>query len=134
MQLSIERKMIIALAKHEQAKEAVSDLSSAIGRALCECSIEREIEKILREWGSIEHFYDEKGRTKTHLWQALNGQGYDRLDGEVTEYLSSEETGCPACLKAWEFIQQRKDAKQHLGVARRLIRHYGKRAIEMLEG
>lgn len=132
--MGIEKKMMVALAKHEQAKEAVSDLTGAIGRALYGCSVERELEKLLLSWQGADHLFDEKGRTKSHLWRALNGQGQDRLDDdEVTEYLLAEETGCPACLKAWEFIQQRKEARQKLGAARRLIRHYGKRAIAILE-
>lgn len=133
-------KFIKALARHELAVQALASATKDIGYALSECPIQVELEAELdRQWtggghSRIEQLTDNKGRTKTHLWQALNGDGQDRLDDdEVAEYLADEESGCPHCAKAWVLIHERKKARQELGVARRLIRYYGKLAVKLVE-
>ena len=132
-------KFIAVLARHEMAVRALAHATKAIGYALGECPIQVELDNEYDlQWkgggySRIEQLTDDKGRTKTHLWQALNGDGEDRLDdGEVIEYLADEETGCPHCAKVWELIQKRKKVKQDLGVARRLVRYYGKEAIKLM--
>lgn len=131
-------KFIKALARHELAVVGLATATSAIGRELAKCPLQVELDKEFDlQWrgggyGNIERLTDEKGRTKTHLWHAFSGGGQDRLyDDEVTEYLADEETGCQHCARAWELINERKKARQELGIARRLIRYYGKQAINM---
>lgn len=133
-------KFIKALARHELAVQALASATKDIGYALSDCPIQVELDVELdRQWtggGSerIRQLTAAGGRTKTHLWMAFLGDGQDRLDDdEVTEYLADEETGCRHCAKAWELIQGRKNVKQELGVARRLIRYYGKQAVGLVE-
>ena len=134
---NLEQKCVAALAAHEKAMQAVKAITLRIREefALCPVSVE------VMQWdarANINHLFDDKGRIKTHLWQALNeiacdgGYGERGLDaGEVVEHLAASE--CPHCIEAWELIQQRKDARQQLGIQRRLIRYYGKRALESQE-
>ena len=133
--MTIEQSMVAALARHERAVQSVAEIKDQIGKALGQCSVEKEYLRRMRGWEPIDDLYDEKGRTKTHLWSALNECGSERRsDGEVIDYLADDETGCPHCAKAFDLILQRKTARQQLGVARRLIRHYGKRALAMQGG
>lgn len=133
-------KFIKALARHELALQGVAEATRNIGHALSGCPIQVELDTEL-DWqltggghSRIDQLTDPRGRTKTHLWLAFLGDGQDRLDDdEVTEYLADEETGCPHCAKAWMLIHERKKARQELGVARRLIRYYGKRAAKLVE-
>ena len=120
-------KMIEALARHERAVQSVEEIKDQIGNALKKCPIEIQLQGLLQSMANVDHLFDEKGRTKTHLWHALNGRG----DGDVIEYLADDETGCPHCAKAFDLILQRKKARQELGNARRLIRYYGKKALAM---
>jgi hypothetical protein len=118
-------RMIEALARHERAMQHLAEIKDQIGNSLRQCPIEIQVQGLWQSIVETGHLFDEKGRTKTHLWHALNGRG----DGDVIEYLADDETGCPHCAKAFALILQRKDARQELGVARRLIRHYGKLAL-----
>lgn len=133
-------KFIKALARHELALIAASEATRNIGNALSGCPVQVELDAELdRQWtggghARIDQLTAAGGRTKTHLWMAFLGDGQDRFDDdEVTEYLADDETGCPHCAKAWELIHERKKARQELGVARRLVRYYGKQAVKLME-
>lgn len=136
-------KMIEALARHERAVQAVDEIRKQIGDALGQCPAEREVERRMREWKPIGDLYDEKGRTKTHLWHAFRvrepsscgygsvGLGDDGIDDALSP---GSEFECEHCLHAWRLIIARKKARQDLGAARRLIRYYGKKAMAMQGG
>lgn len=131
-------KFVKALARHEMAVKALAAATKHIGYALGECPIQKDLDKHYDlQWNGggyeiINDLTDGKGNTKTHLWHAFN-YGSERLyDDEVTEYLADEKTGCQHCSRAWELINERKKARQELGVARRLIRYYGKQALLMV--
>lgn len=136
------KKFIQALARHELAVNNLAAASGAIGSELAKCPTQVELDKEFDlydlQWqgggySKIEQLTDGKGNTKTHLWHAFN-YGSERLDDdEVTEYLADEHTGCEHCARAWASIQDRKKARQELGIARRLIRYYGKLAMQMVE-
>lgn len=139
--MTIEQSMVSALARHERAIQGVAAATSSIGKALKQCPIQIELDRAREQlwtrevYAAIDSLRDEKGRTKTHLCGALSGDGQDRMDtGEVIEYLADEETGCPHCAQAWELILKRKKARQEVGVAKRLIRYYGKQAMVMQGG
>ena len=136
--MSIEQKCMTALAAHEKALQAVKAMTRRIGDALHYCPVSVETRNGMATDDDMRRLFDDKQRTKTHLWRALNevagdgGYGERGLDaGEIDEYLAEAE--CPHCIEAWELIQQRKQARQQLGVQRRLIRYYGKRAMELQE-
>lgn len=134
-------KFIKALARHELAVAGLSAATKNIGYALGECPIQKELDKRYDlQWNGggyeiINQLTDGKGNTKTHLWSAFNYGAQERLDDdEVAEYLADEESGCAHCARAWELINDRKKARQELGIARRLIRYYGKQALLMVVG
>jgi hypothetical protein len=133
-------KFVKALARHELAVNGLAAATSAIGNELAKCPIQVELDRLLglqwngESYSEADKLRDNQYRTKTHLWRAFSGDGQDRLDDdEITEYLADDETGCPRCARAWELIHERKKARQELGVARRLIRYYGKQALLMAE-
>lgn len=132
-------KFIKALARHELAVIGLAAATRRIAETLDGCPVQAELaNSIVQQWNgggcsTIESLTDDKGRTKTHLWRALNTGDRRRYDDEVTEYLADEETGCQHCAKAWVLIHERKKARQELGVARRLIRYYGKEAVKLVE-
>lgn len=133
-------KFLKALARHELAVNGLATATKAIGSELAKCPVQVELDRLLDlQWNGASYsdadkLRDNQYRTKTHLWHAFTGDGQDRLDDdEVTEYLTDEETGCPNCARAWELIHERKKARQELGIARRLIRYYGKQAVKMVE-
>lgn len=124
---------LIALARHELALQRLAEIKVQIGAELSKCPIQIELERL---WSSIslpsaDHLVDQKGRTKTHLWDAFNYGGLE-ID-EITQYLA-DDTGCPHCAKAWDLILERKNARQEAGIAKRIIRYYGKVAIRLTGG
>lgn len=136
--MSMEQKCMAALAAHEKALQAVKAMTRRIGEAISSCPVSVEIAQSWTTGADVAHLTDNKGKDKTHLWEALNERagdgGYSErgLDAdEIDESLANSE--CPHCIEAWELIQQRKQARQQLGVQRRLIRYYGKRAMELQE-
>jgi len=136
--VSIEQKCMAALAAHEKALQEAKAITRRIGEAIARCPVSVEVAQSWDTGAEVAHLTDEKGKDKTHLWEALNERagdgGYSErgLDaGEIVEHLAASE--CPHCIEAWELIQQRKDARQQLGIQRRLIRYYGKRAMEAQE-
>lgn len=129
-------KMVAALARHERAAQSVAGMKAKIGEAIALCPVQLDIE---RSWqGEIGHLIDENGRAKTHLWHAFRvrepsscgwgqvGLGDDGIDDALSP---GSEFECEHCLLAWRLIVERKHARQELGIARRLIRHFGKQAI-----
>lgn len=136
---NLEQKCVAALAAHEKALQAVKAMTRRIGDAIARCPVSVEIAQSWKTGANVAHLTDEKGKDKTHLWQALtkrvgcdSGYGVRALDAEeINDELHDPE--CPHCIEAWELIQQRKDARQQLGIQRRLIRYYGKRAMEAQE-
>ena len=125
--MSIEQRAMAALARHERAVQVVAEITSQIGKALKKCPVNEIIEQSLFTGDAVDLLIDNKGRTKTHLWHALNG----RDDDEVADYLDGED--CEHCAQAWALILNRQQIRQEVGIARRLIRHYGKLAIAMQE-
>lgn len=133
--MTIEQSMVAALARHERAVQTVAEITSQIGKALQQCPVSVAVSQSVFTDGDVDELYDARYRVKTHLWHALSGRGQDWLDDEeVIEYLADDETGCPHCAQAFDLILQRKQARQELGAARRLIRHYGKRAMALQAG
>jgi glutaredoxin len=132
------KKFIGALARHERAQQEVKRLKGAIGDAVSKCPID-----LLASQESDmfdEELFDNRGRTKNHLWRAFREVTDDGFfsprslnSGEITYYLKDAETGCPHCLEAWRLIQQRKVARQELGIAKRALRTLGKSAIKMVQ-
>lgn len=129
-------KAMDVIVRHERAKQAVDSLTRRIGVKLSHCSISKACD------GSDETMYDEKGRVKTHLWQAFNhrepcdsGYGMTGLDDDgIEEALSSSsEYACRHCKRAWQLILQRKHARQELGNAKRAIRTMGRAALAKVE-
>lgn len=124
-------KAIDAIVRHERAAQEVADLTRRIGVKLGHCSISN-----LPAYD--ETLVDEKGRLKTHLWNAFAirepsscGWGEVGLDPEgIADALSSgSEFACRHCKRAWKLIQRRKLAREELGNARRAIRTMGRAAL-----
>ena len=126
-------KYIKALARHERSQQEVRRLKMAIGESIAKCPVDVSVMKMCV---GVDALLDDKGRTKTHIWHALrkvvdDGPQNHRLltSSEITAYLADTETGCQHCHEAWRLIQQRKAARQELGIAKRSIRRLGKSAI-----
>lgn len=129
--MEIEKKIISALANHERAIQAVASLTNRIRKEIELCPVSMKV----MNWNlseNIDNLFDDKGRIKTHLWHALNTMVDGRSPCEVAVADSLEESGCQHCTAAWELILQRQQARKHLGVQRRLIRHYGEKACALL--
>lgn len=138
--------MIAALVRHERAAQAVAGLKVKIGEVLALCPVQVEIEQAwqgkARQGKANDHLIDQNGRIKTHLWHAFQhrepsscgwgtvGLSEDGIDDALSP---GSEFECEHCLQAWRLIVERKHARQELGIARRLIRHYGKKAMAMQE-
>lgn len=137
--MSIERKILEALARHEKACQAVECLSRGIGEALAKCSVVVRLSDYTISNAERAELFDEKtGKDKTHLWQAFQVRepsscGWGEVpmgeDGISDALSEGSEFECEHCYQAYHLILQRKSARQELGVARRLIRHYGKKAL-----
>lgn len=128
--MRIEKKIISALASHERAMQVVAFLSSGIRREIALCPVSVKVRQFDSS-ADLASLSDDKGRTKTHLWHALNTMVDGHPPCEVAVADSLEEAGCHHCIAAWDLIQQRQQARKHLGVQRRLIRHYGKKACAL---
>lgn len=124
-------KALSAIIRHERAAQEVAGLTRRIGVKLGHCPISRMPAD--NEW-----MLDEKGRLKTHLWQAFRhrepsscGWGEAGLceDGIADALSSGSEYACRHCKRAYQLIMRRKDARQELGNARRAIRTMGRAAL-----
>lgn len=131
--MEIEKKIISALAGHERAAQAVESLTSRISGEIALCHVSVTVRDSDPN-ADIDNLFDDHGRLKTHLWHALNTMIDGHPPCEVAVADSLEESGCQHCTAAWELIQQRQQARKHLGVQRRLIRHYGKKACALFPG
>ena len=129
---------IVALARHEKARQVADAFTGRIGAALDRCP--ETIAAYLSGWpdGSDTSYFDRHGRVKNHLWRAYNdttecesGYGLRRLDAdEQEEQLMPRNGGCRHCLRAWRLIRDLSIARQELGNAKRAIRALGKSAIK----
>lgn len=128
-----------AIIRYEQAARLMASLTNGIGEALDRCDISIQSNTPDARGMYSDHLLD-GGRAKTHLWQAYRettdaDSPYPPerrlVDYEQKEYL--EEAGCPHCMRAWELVQKRKDARQAFGSAKRGIRNIGRAAIANAE-
>lgn len=124
-------KALEVIMRHERAAQEVASLTHRIGVKLGHCPISRMPAD--NEW-----MLDEKGRRKTHLWQAFNhrepsdcGYGVAGLgeDGVADALSAGSEFACRHCKRAHQLILRRKDARQELGNAKRAIRTMGRAAL-----
>jgi hypothetical protein len=129
-------KFVLALARHEIARQKVDALSRRIGMAINRCPIVIKSNDWSISNAERAETWDEKTqRHKTHLWMVYNaravyGEHFDETGQE--EALQPCNDGCRHCLRAFRLIKQRKDARKELGHARLSIRSLGKHAIKML--
>ena len=124
--------LVSVLARHESAIQSVANLTREIGTALQRCPISRRVVDFRLEHADTSDLFDERGRTKTHLWHALSSHGVEHGDDEIVRrYLAAPETGCAHCEQAFELILQRRKSRRELGIAKRMIRHYGKKAMKL---
>jgi|SRR5690625_364393 len=134
-QLILTARCIHALADHEHYLSAEQGITKRIAELIDSC----ELPKKKNKYGLVECDTDEKGRSKTHLWEAYNadtecdsGYGMRRYSpDEVEQYLAESE--CRHCISAYRLIQQRKNIRKELGRARRSIRRLGKESVKFLD-
>lgn len=140
----LEVRAIAALVRYERAAAELTRIKKGIVSTLEECPITIE--------AYTEHGYSamESGtsvlwdgtRVNHHLHQALTSKGWDGSgldDQEISDQLTgwddddNDPLSCPHCLAAWNLIQDRKQARQEFGQAKRLIRALAKSAIRATE-
>ena len=129
MSIAKQDRIIAAIVRHERAQQEIKSIKASIAESIAKCPISIEAEKDSR-------LFDEKYRTKTHLWEALNevveidAWGCTRRlnSDEIDEYLHCSE--CKHCMHAWELIIKRKSARQELGSAKRAIRNIGRALLK----
>lgn len=120
---------LAAIVRFERASRAVTAATKAIAEALAKCAAS-SIVRFDEPWP----IRDPEGNPRTHLWEALNlketgDEGYLRRLNEEERRLHLEYSGCPHCLQALDLIEQRKSARQELGIAKRALRSIGRAAI-----
>jgi len=134
--MSAEGKALQAAIRYEQASAQVKALTRSIGAELAECPTTKLAEQAWQQFGGNIYVSKASGKVMTHLWGAFNDEmegayGAVRLsEGEITDYLQDNETGCPHCLRAWELIGERKAARKALGKAKLSLRAIAKSAIK----
>ena len=136
-------KFIKALARHELALTRVKSLGRQIGEAVSKCPIDIRAMSGEEPAGEYHKLWVDGGKhTKTHLWQAFQhlepsdcGYGMVHLDADgIADSLSEGSSyECQHCLRAWELICERKEAKADLGRARLSIRALGRQAVKLME-
>lgn len=148
--MTLEWKVLMALAAHEITLQRIKSLTAEIGLHLAQCENRFDLigPKPANQFpglgdlpwpnGSEEHWrilYDEKDRRKTHMWEAFRewSDEEDRgpNDDEVSAYLLKQ--GCVHCTRAWYFVRERKKERRDLGNFRRSLRALGKSAIKALD-
>lgn len=128
-------KILKTLAEHEKLLQESTSINKQISECINSCSLPVD-DGLITEYGTI-RATDEKRKDKTHLWYAFretNDGPYSQhllSHEEITDYLDEEE--CHHCITAWRLIQDRKELRKRLGIAKRNIRIYGKQAIKQLE-
>ena len=134
-------KFIKALARHELALNGLAAATSAIGIELVKCPISQKADSGVYTEEEAKQIFTDSYVVMTHLHDALTESvvSYDYYEGEQRRRPNREEIqegleamGCQHCLEAWRLVLERKKTRQELGIARRLIRHYGKQAILMV--
>lgn len=131
-------KFVMALARHETAKQAADAISKRIGVAISRCPIAiKEGDWELSNAERAELFDEKTSKQKTHLWSVYNasavyGEHFDH-DGQ-REALHPRNDGCRHCYRAHVLIEKRRALRAELGRARLAIRALGKIAIKMQEG
>ena len=120
---------LAAIVRFERASRAVTAATKAIADALAKCAAS-SIVRLDEPWP----IRDSDGNPRTHLWEALNlkqigDHGYLERLGEEERRVHLEYSGCPHCLQALDLIEQRKAARQELGIAKRALRSIGRAAI-----
>ncbi len=134
--MSTADKALAAVIHYDQWSARVKDLTRSIGKSLEECPTTKLAEQAWGQFGGNIYVAKATGKVMTHLWGAFNEEmegayGSVRLDeGEITEFLQDDETGCPHCLQAWVLVGQRKDARKELGKAKLSLRAIAKSAIK----
>lgn len=134
--MSAADRALAAAIRYEQASSQVKALTRSIGESLEECPTTKRAEQAWQQNGTNMYVAHSSGKVMTHLWGAFNEETdgpYESVrlnDGEITEYLQGEETGCPHCLRAWELIGRRKAARSELGKAKLSLRGIAKAAIK----
>lgn len=136
-------KFIKALARHELALTRVKALGRQIGEAVGKCPIDRQaMASDTPEHERQKLWTEGMKNTKTHLWMAFQhkepspcgwGEVYLRDDGIHDALSEGSSYECPHCLRAWELICERKEARAELGKARLSIRALGRQAVKLVE-
>jgi len=121
-------KMIAVLARCERAMQRNEALTVRIKASLIRCRTVKAFSGATFLEKNAGGFFDGEGRIKTHLWEAYSEYDADEVSQE--EHLRDPDDGCRHCYSAWRLVRLRKKARQELGAARRLVRHYGKEAIK----
>lgn len=130
-------KFVMALARHETARQAADAISKRIGAAISRCPIAIKEGDWKLSNAERAELYDEKtGKQKTHLWSVYNalaeyGEHFDH-EGQ-REALHPRNDGCRHCYRAHVLIEMRRELRAELGRARLAIRALGKVAIKMQE-
>ncbi len=131
-----------AIVRYEIAAATASKITKEIRDAINGCPIFMEAIESENPGQDTMTLWD-GNRVKSHLYHCYRettgseGDVYSERylsRDEQQEYLSSVETGCPECLRAWRLILERKDARIEFGIAKRAIRTIGKAAIKAAEG
>jgi hypothetical protein len=135
-------KFIVALARHEVARQKVDALSRRIGAAINRCPVViKSNDWSISNAESAALWDDKSGKHKTHLWLAYTettpsdcGYGMRLLDeDEQEEGLRPRNGGCRHCLRAWRLIRERRIERRELGYARLSLRALGRQAVKMTE-
>ncbi|WP_440466899.1 hypothetical protein ACKI1H_27115 [Pseudomonas sp. YH-1] len=135
-------KYLAAIVRHERAAQANTRLSREIGEALAKCPVNVELGKWETTQTRRAELTAQGGRSKTHVWMALNftdigSHGYPvRLHMEEIADFLAEDPVCEHCQRAWQLVIQRKQTREELGNAKRAIRNIGRAALakEALHG
>lgn len=132
-----EDKFVLALARHELARQKVDGLSRRIGLAINRCPVVIKSNDWAISNAERAEIWDEKTqRHKSHLWMVYNARAVygEHFDEEgQDDALQPCNDGCRHCLRAFRLINQRKIARKELGRARLSIRALGKHAIKMID-
>jgi hypothetical protein len=138
--MSDQNKYMLAIIRHEKAKQAVDSLTRDIGFAISRCPVTVKSNDPLISNSERDQLFDEgTGKTKTHLWHAFKhrepsscGWGEVGLceDGISDALSEGSEFECEHCYHAYRMIVARKDVRNELGRARLAIRSLGRAALK----
>lgn len=135
----MDNKYMMAIIRHERARQAVDSLTHEIGISVSRCPIDQEARTGDGVYGNL--WTQDKLHTKTHLWQAFQfretsscGWGQVGLseDGVLDALSEGSEYECEHCHHAYTKIIERRHARIELGRARLSIRALGRAALNRL--